>query len=372
MNPVTESLKIAGRKILRRIWVVILSTLIAASVALALAGPTESKYEARAVLVVPGSDASGNTRAGEASKLAVTYAELFTQDEALVGAAAKAAGVSRSAARKQIAVRNPANTSLLELTYRGRSPGESSRALAALVAAATGPKPATAAVGPNTLVAVRSGDRPVPVRQPAPGPIGAVFGMCLGVILALGLERSDARVDSVDDLADLVPCPAVELSWTDEPAAIAVLQRWSSGRQGRVTVALVPSREGDSGTPRQLGELFVQVAPRLGLSVAMEQRDPLGRVSWIASHIDPASPLEAVFVVPSWQGTPTELLAAEADTSMLVVESGASVSDVKHLTRSLLDFDAAPSWSFLSTAPGAEEQPGASVLQSVSTPHPAR
>lgn len=350
MNTVLGRVRVALRRIARRSWVVILTSLVAATVALAVAGSPTTKYESRAVLVVPGADDSGASRAGEAAKLAFTYAELLPQDAALVGEISEAAGVSEPTVRSRLNVNNPQNTSILNVTYQGDSPAEASRAMAALVSSVTADEPAAPSVSAGTIVLVRAGEQPEKVKGPAPGPIGLVLGLCLGIVLALALERSDARVDSVDDLSELFGVPALALSEADVPALAAVLRNWVRGREGLVTVAIVPADERDARDPRALGQLFVNAAPGSGATVVVQQRDSDGRDSWLASHTEPNASVEVHFAVPSWSGTASELLFADAATTMLVVAPGTPVSAMQNLTRSLRYFGAEPSWLFLADA----------------------
>jgi capsular polysaccharide biosynthesis protein len=221
-------------------------------VSAALVEPAASHvtYTATAVVVVNSCQGSGNCpgSASEANTLATTYAGLIPKDQAVLGYVAThylplPEGSTSPAPNVsgKVSVVQESSTSLLDLRFDDPDPQRAVAGAEALAAAITSTPSVTAAVPTGAVTLVRA-----PVGASSHGgvpqpliPIAVLLGLVLGGVVAFILERIDPRVDTVQQLASLLPCPVTDLS-TTKPSA-AVVARWEALASARpAVIGIVP------------------------------------------------------------------------------------------------------------------------------------
>jgi capsular polysaccharide biosynthesis protein len=254
MSPPPKRLSMRG--IARRGWLVPLVMIAVAAIAFGVNRVRTHEVTAQSVVLVTseaGPDGPGF--ATEAAKLALSYATVVPQDQAVVQQIATSIGRSTNYVRDHFSVANPTDTAILQLRFRDKSPSAAAAGSRAAVVAVAGDHPVTPAIGAGSIQAVRLADRP---KRPAKGDvlaigIGAALGLAFGIVLLIAWERADRRIDDPKDVLAHAGLPASRLETLTPQAVWSLLERWSrlSERQP-ARVAIVPISASLAGLARDV------------------------------------------------------------------------------------------------------------------------
>lgn len=220
------------RKPLQRRWYIIaLCFVLGVGVAYLVSTRTPALYQAEAVVIVP---AVGPTQAppgspDAAAKLATNYATLIPLDDEVIAAAAAKAGVAPKDLRDSLTVTSDPGTALIRIdvvTKKALVSVDSAAAVAATVTRAVPP----GQIAQDSLKLVTVPDAAVRVGESSSSSlfIGGLLGLLVGLLAAFALERSDRRVDTADDLAELLGTPATDWGTVTPAEARALAYRWRS------------------------------------------------------------------------------------------------------------------------------------------------
>ena len=124
----------------RRGWLVVVTMLLVAALATGFASLKGKTYTTNLVMVVSLLN-QGQPLADEADKLATTYAEVITDDGAILRRVGAAIGLSSTEVKENLEVTAAENTSIIHAVYTGNSNSEAVAATNALLKALTGPPP---------------------------------------------------------------------------------------------------------------------------------------------------------------------------------------------------------------------------------------
>jgi non-specific protein-tyrosine kinase len=299
------------------------------------------------VFIVPSTPATGISPDG-AQRLASTYAGLILDDDLIAQAVGKRVKREPADVKRRVSAVNPVNTALVRVTYAGKSRGETLAAVAALQAALTGPRPASPAVRPNSVLPVQVVRVTAPSSRTTSYVLAALFGLCAAVVLVIAMERSDIRIDGTAALEEHLPdipvlgtvapvgrrsdIPVLNQPFT--PAAEGfhsiriALERLGLGSEIETVVVMSADRqEGKTTFAANLGVALAR-KERMVLLVSGDMRRPgLGKLFGVTPSVglanllddDDNEPLRAFFsITPQlWllpaglpSGNPAELLEA--------------------------------------------------------------
>jgi capsular polysaccharide biosynthesis protein len=216
--------------LLRRLWIIqasVLGVVLVASLVPRLVPPTAV---AKAVLLVSSAASErGPGAATEATRLARTYAAALPDDDVVLNVAAARLGWSRKAVADSLEVTTDADTAVLHLTFRADDERQARAGIETMVGALTGEAP-RARVGPSGALVLVQAPRVEPAGRGVGAvlPVGIVLGLCLGVVMAIALERADPRIETVEALAEAVGAEASSLDGLSLGATASLLERWSA------------------------------------------------------------------------------------------------------------------------------------------------
>ena len=286
---------------------------------------------------------SGGGRLGpgygdQAVKLGPSYASSIADDAQVLRFVAKRLNTSVDEVDDHTTVKNDKDTSVLRMQYRAVDDDEAEKGAWAMADAVTGPAPVTNAVEAGTIALVRKGKAESP--SAAPGvtlPVGALLGLCLGIVLMLALERADPRVDDPEQLEEEFRCPSILIDEVVPSMAAALLERWSvlTGRDSP-TVALIPASPDLEAATAGLASKLVSQAGEVGEgpnAMTVGIRLVIGR--YPGADLSGAS------------------LAASSDGVVLVTTEGAGLDSVRATRQALERFEAPPQWTVLLTRSSA-------------------
>ena len=341
-----SSLRSRLAPIRRRGLVVLTTILLVMGIAYLTASARSGTYTGEAIMLVP-SGARGDDpgRADEAAKLAGTYALAIPQAARIRQSVADSLGVSPVKARDHMSVANDANTAILRLRYTassGRVAAQGARAMVQAVLA----RSAWKTIRRGSLVLVRPPDRPS--HQSAgtltPLVVGLFCGIFLSIVLLVGLERSDARIDDVAELGAESPCPVSAIDERSKGTIVAVLERWRRLLDKPVgQIAILPCTPSLARRANEVVSLLAQVRDESSENSSGRDAEP-GKL-WFKVGDAPGS-----------EGA-GEALALEADLTVLVVGEGTRVRDVRGAIDVLSQFGVSPAWMFFVT-PRERKAPG--------------
>lgn len=240
---------------LRRRWLLLLVLPVAAVLAAWLAQPPTT-YTASAIMRVPaGEDALSPGQPVEASYLAETYARIIPADETLPARAARAARVDLADVQDSIDALQLPGSSLIEITVSKDSAELAQRIADATVVVLSDSLPVSDALPSDVLVPVSSST----AERTSLAPwqlysVAGLAGLLLAALLIVVLERMDPRVDTPEDVAALLTCPALELSGD---SAGSLVDAWD-GLSG--DVELIPLTEAERESTDLLFEAVVSLA----------------------------------------------------------------------------------------------------------------
>lgn len=365
---IRRSLRRWKKPVQRRWYIVLTCFLLGILVAFLVSSRTPPQYLAEAVVVVPAVGA-GQTPPGSpdaAAKLATNYATLIPLDDAVMSAAATQAGVSTEDLRDSLTVASDPGTALIRIDVVSRQAivaVDSATAVAATVTRAT--PPGQIARGSLKLVTVPSEATRMGESSSSSLLIGGLLGLLVGLLAAFALERSDRRIDSVDDLADLLGTPATAWATVTPAEARALAYRWRalSGVPAPevAVVATAPMSRDDvkallaSLGPDSPGDTPVP-AVAASSSTSTGQDLVRGRAAGDSGDIG------VVAVGAPGSGEGAELRAQMSDLVVMVVREGTRVSVVRENLLRLGEYGVAVVWGLLAPKHLAAVPAGASSV----------
>ena len=215
----------------RRWWVLILTTVTVAGVAVAVDARTPARYQAEAVLVVP-STVPGQLPPGQpdnAIKLAKTYTKLIPIDDDVAAASAAAIGVTTKDWGRAISVTNDNGTALIHVVYQADSAELAVKGAASTAAILTRLNP-PGQVTNASLRRVQIPDTATALSGTSTGAglVGAVLGFLLGIIIVSAVERTDRRVDDAETLGKVIQTSSTEWGPPVKEEAAALVHRWGA------------------------------------------------------------------------------------------------------------------------------------------------
>lgn len=305
----------------RRSWLLVLALVAGTAGGFVAAKSSSTTYSATSTLVVQsGAGRAGPGSANDAQALATTYAALIPKDQAILQVVAASLHVSTNTLARHLSVSVEMGTSLLLMKYSaptGPQAVAGSKLLARTVASATAPTPAIAS-GSLVIVQLPNGAVAGGALHKYGAPIGALFGLLLGIVLVLAAERADPRVDDTFTLGQAAGCPAASL-----PADLSLpeLARALARAAGGATLTVVPLEESDTAPA-------MAIARRLG------------------STMPPTRAGTGVGLSPSFSSGAVEL-SRGAGPTILVVRPGRRRRDVAAATERLRLMGREPLWAVL-------------------------
>jgi hypothetical protein len=294
-----------------------------------------SGYTAEAVLVTSsGGGPNGPGYGDQAVKLGPSYASSIADDARVLAFVAKKLGTTVDDVDDHATVKNDKDTAVLRLRYQADDDARAEKGAWAMADAVTGPAPISDSVEPGTLALVRKGDAESPSANAAITlPVGALLGLCLGLVLMLALERADPRVDDPEQLEDEFRCPSILVDEVTPSMAAALLERWAilTG-QSHPTVALIP-------TSKELEHATAGLANRLVNAAARASQSPDAM-----SH-------DLRLVIGRYPGADLSgaSVAASSDGVVLIAAEGAPLHRTTSTGQVLERFEAPPQWTVLLT-----------------------
>jgi capsular polysaccharide biosynthesis protein len=337
----------------RRAWLVALCTClfgVLAQIAYPHPAPT---YTASAVLLVnPGASATSPGSAQEAANLAATYAGLIPSDDAIVRTVVAATGLGASQVEHDVAVSVQDGTSLLVISFTAGSSASALSGANAMARALSAPRPVSAAIPAGTVVVTKQATSAVPhvTSGDVLVALGVALGALLGVILALGWERLDPRLDQAPQAAELLGIPTRLIPGLSDLSASAILRQWQAeSEMPSPRVAFVGASPGIADQVTDVARRFVLPAGGAGpTAVLTPPSDPGG-----AGVHEPRS--DGHTEEPSIQllagGAPGaeagEVTAQRGDLVVLVIVQETKVRSVKRSVAVLKGLDISPSWALL-------------------------
>lgn len=353
----------------RRAWIVLLAVIGGILGALAVDALQQPRYTAGATLLVSADDPFNSTR------LAQTYANALPDDGGLLGAVSDELGVEEEDVPDALSVEADTDTAVMRLEYRAPDEDEALRGAEVAVEAMTGESPEAVSVPAELLEVIRE---PRVISSPPSGvpttalALGGILGLFLGLVLAVGRERSDRRVDSEQDLTRaLRGVPATRLRGGRARLAPALLERWRelSGSSAPL-IAMVSTRDIDGAALESLatralngsaGETARERAVRArkpaeaGAAVA-----PIGgdggtavrlygpeRVVADAGALDHEAGISVIVGGPLGTDGSAEMVAQRTDITVIAARRGTREREIESQLELLEHFGVAPSWGLL-------------------------
>jgi capsular polysaccharide biosynthesis protein len=324
------------RAIRRRGWVVLLATAVTALVAYIAASLRSPNYTAKGVAVVA---ANRGLTPDQAIGLAVTDATLIPQDGAIVGSLARALHTTTKDIRSRLSAFNDPTTAILRIDYRGTSASNAQAGATMVLRGIAGPHPVSRNIAPNSIQIVRLPTAPGPSRGVATlVAIGTILGLALGSLLLVAWERTDPRIDDVEDLGAAAASPATAFDSMSDATSAALLERWRElAGQAPRSVALVPATE---GLEASLGDLACVLELADENTTAVLPTEPQSSL--------PTRGETFLFVggVPGGRHA-GEGVALACNMTVLVVERGTARAELRRVLEVLRRFGVHPAWSIL-------------------------
>jgi capsular polysaccharide biosynthesis protein len=194
----------------RRAWVLVVAVLAGMLGAQFVALGHASTYTARATLLVQsGAGASGPGAANDAAALAITYAAFIPTDGATIKAAARDLNLPQSQVSANITMSAESGTSVIVLDYAAPTAAEAIKGADA-VARVVARSPAGSGIPSRSISVVREPVTASPtssLRRYAL-PIGGIFGLAVGLIIVMAMERSDPHLDEANVVSEVFDCPS--------------------------------------------------------------------------------------------------------------------------------------------------------------------
>ncbi len=335
----------------RRWYIVLLCLAFGIGAAYLVSSRTPPMYQAEAVVIVPAVSADGLPpgQPDAAAKLANNYATLIPLDDAVITAAAAKAGVAPKELRDSLTVTSDPGTALIRIDVVSKQALVAVDSAAAVAATITRPTPpGQIAVGSVKLVTVP--DEAIRIGESSSSSlfIGGLLGLLVGLLAAFALERSDRRIDTSDDLAELLGTPATDWGTVTPAEARALAYRWRSlsGVEAPevAVVATAPMSRDD------VKDLLASLRPEpsanhgVGSSGSARPSQAVARVEEGA----PSGDIGLVAVGAPGTGEGAELRTQTSDLVVVVVREGTRTAVVRESLVRLGEYGVVVVWGLLS------------------------
>jgi hypothetical protein len=294
------------------------------------------RYTAEGVAVVA---STRGLTPDQANGLAVTDAVLIPKDDAIARHVARALRTTPQDVRDHLAVLNDETTAILRIRYTGTTAGNAREGATVALRSIAGAHPVSSNIAPRSIQVVRFPTNPSGVKGVTTvAVIGVIVGLALGFLLLAAWERTDPRIDDLDELGVAVSAPTTSFDAMSEPAAAALLDRWRTlAGTHAISVAFVPA------TARLESSLEDLVS-------VLAYADESAMVSTRPAS-QPGSPRggETSLVVGGVPGgrQAGEGVALRCDLTVLVVERGTRRADLMRALEALHRFGIHPDWAML-------------------------
>jgi len=332
----------------RRWWVVVVCAVLGTLAAAGVSSRTPSLYQAESVVVAPAIPAGGVPPGlpDAAVKLATTYASLIPLDDAVIAEAAATASVTTVALRRSLTVTNDPGTALIRIMVQASTPQLAVNSSAAVATVVTKPNPpGQVANGSLKQVTIANSATVVSESGPSSLGIGALLGLILGLVIVAAFERSDRRIDVVDDLV-AVTGPGVS-SWagiTPEEAR-ALAHRWQTlAGAAEPVVAFVGT---GSLTQLDVEDLLADLADKADGLVGGPPALAMRREGLDGALLTEADVAHLIATGRPGHDEGAELVAQTCDLVVLVVAEGARLKQALAARDRLAQFGVYPSWGLL-------------------------
>jgi capsular polysaccharide biosynthesis protein len=328
----------------RRGWIILLT---AAAVTAGSFLGNDSKtttYTAEAFLFVPsGAGANGPGNAFEANRLALTYVASIPHDSAILSHVAEAVGSTPDQVDDDLGVNTTGDNAVMRISYSSEDEQKALQAVKAATEVITGSNGfGTASIPAGAVITL---NLPLDTSSSSGGlftpPVALIVGLALGVLLGAIRERSDARVDTSEQLVALVTTPVSDA--TASGPSPALVRRWVSNYTGplvRIGLLAGPpgSMRASAWVADWLASAYPEIFPAVGSAFASRvvQVDPYvePKAKQSARRSSSREPLDVELIAAGTAigGENGEPAALEAHLCVLVVPAG---SRAKHVTRSV-------------------------------------
>lgn len=317
----------------RRAWLLLIGLLAGCLGGYVATSKGATSYTATSELVVQAKGSTAATAsANGAQALAVTYAALIPDDQALLDRVAANLGVPPSSVAHSLAVQADASTALVNIRFSSSDATAAVRGANDVARLLSSASPPGRAIAPGSVAVVSSADAAARsgTLHKYGLPLGVVGGLVVGLGAALVAERTDRRVDDLDALGSGADCSATTVPGGLTMAELARSLQRSDGN--RVTVVPMRSAQMDAAND---------------LAWAVREAWPETLSSDTAS---PGSSAE-VLVSPPFADVP-ESLSTGAGQTMLVVGEGERVPAVREVSERLRLLGRGPTWAVLVSSRG--------------------
>jgi len=352
----------------RRGWLVLLTA--AAVTAGAYLGNDTKKttYTAEAFLFVPsGAGATGPGNAFEANRLALTYVASIPHDSAILNHVADAVGSTPTQVDDDLGVNTTGDNAVMKITYSSEDEAKALAAVRAATEVITGSNGfGTAAIPAGAVIPL---NLPLDTSKSSGGlftpEVALVVGLALGFLLAALWERSDARVDTSEQLVSLVTTPVSDA--TASGPSPALVRRWVSNYTGplvRIGLLSAPpgSMRASAWVADWLASAYPEIFPAVGSAFA-------SRVVQVDPYVEPKSKtsarrstsrepvdVELIAAGTAIGGENGEPAALEAHLCVLVVPAGCRAKYVTRSVRTLRQLGIEFTWTVLVPGPRARRR----------------
>jgi hypothetical protein len=193
-------------EVVRRGWLVVLTTVLVAALGWGVSKALTHSSEAEAVLVVHAAGPLAD-QPDASTKLAATYATLIPLDSKIQDAIEKVVPGDTS-----YTTSNDPNTAVLRLDFSAPDPGRAIEGAKVAVEAITGPDPVSDVIDPSSVQKVRLPTSATGTTSSGElAAVGAILGLVLGAILVAFWRGRDPRIDDLADLRGELTCPCYEV-----------------------------------------------------------------------------------------------------------------------------------------------------------------
>jgi len=298
-------------------------------------------YVGTATVVVQSPSATGASTANGAQALAVTYAALIPEDQALLRRVAGRLATAEAAVAHALSVEAVSGTALIEVRFSAPTSHAARRGANAVARVLASPVPPGTAIGAGTVSLVSS------ARTAAQSgslrkyglPLGGLLGLLVGVGAATVAERVDRRVDEIESLGAAAGCSATREPGGISPGEMAHALAGAVSAVGAASVAVVPLRARQSETAGV-------IAAALSAAWSHGAADGRGIVP-VEEH-------------PPFEWSPS-IFRRSGGPSVLVVAEGERVAAVEEASERLRLIGRGPVWSVLVPAGEAKLAHGRGV-----------
>ncbi len=196
--------------------------------------------------------------------------------------------------------------------------------------------------------------------------LGGIFGILLGLILALAWERADPRFDRSAQVTEVLGVPTRLASELSDASAVAIMRQWQSevGTES-IRVAFLAGISSIQGPIGSVARRFASSANSWGTQATVRQPLPteVGRRRSDAERQgnQRRSPRAKPSTAPNRTAAPTiqfivagtpgteggEVVAQQADLTVLAITPESKVREVQRSVEILEELGVTPSWALL-------------------------